>query len=215
MYWVYKFFDERGVSLYVGVSKNPLGRRLTAHRDSSQWFGRVRKIELSNGILDRFDALAAEREAIAHYRPLYNVSQPDPDHVNGQRVAEMAKLCSDGYSTEDIGDLYGITRQRVRQILEPQRRVTRKWSGSPTIETTVYDILKAASRTGSGCTIKELCDLLPQIDPVSIGNAVHRLSQSDILGSKRLPEGVAYCPIADRPKDGRGRPRKQLNVLST
>ena len=63
------------------------------------------------------------------------MSVPKPRKASAERVAKMMKLRRDGLTLETIGEQFGITRQRVHQILVPHERecmkmTTRKLDGS-------------------------------------------------------------------------------------
>ena len=67
---VYRYFNEAGRLLYVGVSLSPM-QRLIQHRDTTTWFNEVVRIEIKR-YPNRDVALAIEIAAIRHEKPLYN-----------------------------------------------------------------------------------------------------------------------------------------------
>jgi hypothetical protein len=67
---LYRFFDESGTLLYVGITHHPTGR-WRQHRGSKPWWHEVRTITLEP-FADRRSVLAAERAAIAAERPSWN-----------------------------------------------------------------------------------------------------------------------------------------------
>lgn len=68
---LYRFFDQTGALLYVGITNNP-GRRWSQHQGDKPWWHDVARIEMEPHP-DRPTVLAAERAAIAAERPRYNV----------------------------------------------------------------------------------------------------------------------------------------------
>ncbi len=68
---LYRFFDESGVLLYVGITFDP-PNRFRSHEAGKEWWGQVRSIELEQ-FISRKAVLHAEREAIRTERPLFNV----------------------------------------------------------------------------------------------------------------------------------------------
>lgn len=67
---LYRFFDEHGALLYVGITKDPT-KRAREHSARSEWypFARSHTLEWFD---DRESALDAERAAIRRERPLFN-----------------------------------------------------------------------------------------------------------------------------------------------
>jgi DNA-binding CsgD family transcriptional regulator len=50
-------------------------------------------------------------------------------HYDTQRAAEMARLYKDGLTLQGIGSQFGVSRERVRQILRDRTEVTREDGG--------------------------------------------------------------------------------------
>lgn len=69
---LYRFFDENGVLLYVGITAD-IGSRFKKHRGDKPWWYAVSTIRIER-FPTRPAVLAAEREAIRSERPLWNVS---------------------------------------------------------------------------------------------------------------------------------------------
>lgn len=67
---LYRFYDETGKLLYVGISVNP-GARFAQHRSDKPWWAQIVDIKVQP-MPSRGAALAAEREAIKNERPSYN-----------------------------------------------------------------------------------------------------------------------------------------------
>lgn len=84
-YFVYWLYDGSGRCLYVGRSCN-IPDRFRAHLDTKPWFIDVRSLDMQ-GPFTWDEAVAAERAAIRHGRPVHNVvSHPDNWPI-GRRVA--------------------------------------------------------------------------------------------------------------------------------
>ena len=68
---VYRFYDDDGTLLYVGISRNPL-KRWQAHRRTKPWWP-----DVARSVIDVYQseavALRIERERIRCERPLWNV----------------------------------------------------------------------------------------------------------------------------------------------
>lgn len=68
---LYRFFDEAGDLLYVGISLNPL-ERWNQHRLDKPWWGEVRTATIE--VHDSREAVEeAERAAIRREHPRYNI----------------------------------------------------------------------------------------------------------------------------------------------
>jgi excinuclease UvrABC nuclease subunit len=68
---LYRYYNKDGVLLYVGVAFNAHGR-LANHITTKEWAYDIKYIKLDH-YERKFDALAAEREAIAIEKPRHNV----------------------------------------------------------------------------------------------------------------------------------------------
>lgn len=68
---LYRFFDQDGDLLYVGITNNP-GRRWSQHRADKPWWSEVHHIEMEHHA-DRESVLRAEATAIRAERPRHNV----------------------------------------------------------------------------------------------------------------------------------------------
>lgn len=68
---LYRFYDEVGVLLYVGITADP-GARFKQHRGDKAWWTQVVNIRIEK-FPTRAAVLAAERTAIREERPLWNV----------------------------------------------------------------------------------------------------------------------------------------------
>lgn len=68
---LYRYFDQHGQLLYVGISKAALVRAMQ-HERTAHWWDRW-AVMTRTVFPDRDSALAAERQAIEQERPLFNV----------------------------------------------------------------------------------------------------------------------------------------------
>lgn len=68
---LYRFYNENGTLLYIGVSLSALQRTMQ-HRTTKDWWDEVRRMEVEK-FSTRGDALDAEAQAIRTERPLYNI----------------------------------------------------------------------------------------------------------------------------------------------
>ena len=71
---VYRCYDELGDLLYVGLTRNTLGR-FSKHAHQKPWWPEVEHIELE-WFETRDEAFAAEKRAIAAEDPAFNISRP-------------------------------------------------------------------------------------------------------------------------------------------
>ena len=68
---LYRFFDESGALLYVGITGNP-AKRLSQHRREKDWWDSVSRVEMQR-FASREELEAAERAAVIAEKPLHNV----------------------------------------------------------------------------------------------------------------------------------------------
>lgn len=68
---LYRYYDARGVLLYVGITKDPIRRRRD-HQSHSEWYPHAVE-PLIEWFEDRKSALRAERDAIRDEAPVFNV----------------------------------------------------------------------------------------------------------------------------------------------
>jgi len=68
---LYRYFDDKGALLYVGISLNTVARAI--QHKKAEWFPKFRKITREI-YASREDALEAERLAIQNEKPIYNKS---------------------------------------------------------------------------------------------------------------------------------------------
>lgn len=130
---LYRAFNAEGELLYVGISRN-VPRRLQNHGVRSFWFNEVTTITITR--FEDEDVLRqAELLAITVERPKYNImsveKRPPGAPVRGvagdSRRMEIARLRDEGHSLTEIATVYGITKQRVAQLLKQHDRGYGSW----------------------------------------------------------------------------------------
>jgi hypothetical protein len=72
---LYRHFDKNRNLLYVGISLTHM-KRLSTHRLHADWFLQIKTVEIEH-FKDRKTAMQAEREAIAHENPMFNIMRPE------------------------------------------------------------------------------------------------------------------------------------------
>lgn len=81
---LYRFFDCHNRLLYVGISVHA-AIRLLDHRATKSWWLEVERVQIEHhDVVDRFEMLVIESDAIRSERPLYNVmgnNRDRQDHV--------------------------------------------------------------------------------------------------------------------------------------
>lgn len=82
---LYRFFDEDGTLLYIGISENPLAR-LDAHVTSQLWWSHVRSATFEH-CGTRTEALKAEEAAIRAERPAFNVTHNEDPNLSERLMA--------------------------------------------------------------------------------------------------------------------------------
>lgn len=119
---LYRFFDENGELLYVGVTLDP-SARWKQHRADKAWWHEVAGIKIAH-FPDRRSVLDAEREAIKAEKPRYNVvhntgrpqvatqSAPVLDRLLPVQVGDWAAL---GLTSGDcpVGEIIATDEQLV------------------------------------------------------------------------------------------------------
>lgn len=129
---VYRHYSNDGKLLYVGVSAKPL-LRTDIHKNKSEWFKDIRYITIEH-CESKLMALEVERAAISIERPLFNERKKslkqtiDKEKCSynqyldlmGKRKAEIIELYKSGKTYAEIGFNFGISRQRVEQIINSE-----------------------------------------------------------------------------------------------
>lgn len=114
--FLYRCFDAKGLLLYVGLSSD-IVRRLQVHGSASPWSGKVQRVEAER-VGSRKQALKAERDAINSEQPAHNTLK-----TNGKEWDEIVRLRKSGLTLAAIGKQFGISRQRVHQIITEYKGV--------------------------------------------------------------------------------------------
>lgn len=146
-HWMYRAYDESGVLLYVGVTKN-LRTRRASHRSTSPWFESATRFVLT-GPLDRESAYLLEAKTIRDLAPLHN-----RNHRKGRSLA-----------------LVPTPRREHRSsilLVGPALRAIRERSGISVAElargigrnAAYVSRLELGQRQPSPATLRAICDLL-------------------------------------------------------
>lgn len=117
--FLYRMYDEDGVLLYVGISRQPLAR-LTQHEDMKSWWARVVNISLEK-FPTRQEALAAEADAITAEEPVYNVQHGTAPPARSDRSNRKRASVAQNTVVNTIGfpdDLY----RKIRAEAAAHRR---------------------------------------------------------------------------------------------
>ena len=115
--WVYRFFDEDSVLLYVGFTTD-LGTRITAHGRQKAWWPEVRSVQVER-YNSRPDGLRAERVAILREQPVHN--QARYETLDGKtprrtfRIAEGLSLAAAKRAAERGETLTDVVRRALEQ----------------------------------------------------------------------------------------------------
>lgn len=89
---LYRFFDEAGALLYVGVTNNPR-TRFRDHRAYSPWWHKSTTITLTR-FKSRTELEAAELTAIRTEHPKYNRAHVEHSAVQSVRIGERSQASS-------------------------------------------------------------------------------------------------------------------------
>ncbi|MFJ4107910.1 GIY-YIG nuclease family protein [Oerskovia enterophila] len=105
---LYRFYDDGGSLLYVGITSNP-GARFAAHGTTKSWWPQVRGISVE-WYDTRPEVLAAETRAIALEAPIYNIRRPPlPTGASTATRCGHCTLCRDNagcvMAEDTAGDL--------------------------------------------------------------------------------------------------------------
>ncbi len=108
---VYRFFDDRDVLLYVGMT-NSLSHRLAQHEAKKSWWRAVSSVTIEH-YNTREQAAIAEREAIRAELPYWNIEyQPDVPLL--VRVGKLRSVLG-----EIIDEVMALA-QRQRELQDPE-----------------------------------------------------------------------------------------------
>lgn len=220
---LYRFFDDAGQLLYVGITNDP-PRRMSQHADSKPWWPQVRGMTV-----DWYDTramvAAAERRAIRVENPLNNI-QHKPD------VPRLGNYI-DGMSSPDI-DLYEDIAGYYRKIF---RGTEDQWTVfSEGLQKAVRDgysrpEITEAIRSVASSNDPNVCEFLPAypghlLDFDEINSAIYELSlyvEAEVRKFRAIATGeegmerahwheitIRAAEIADELLEEEGRDRQTL-----
>ncbi len=98
---LYRFYDENGLLLYVGISLNAVSR-LSYHRRDAPWYDQIRRIEIQP-FKSVKGARYAESMAIHREHPIYNIARR-------QRYESFADIPLQGFDREAVHTMEQISR---------------------------------------------------------------------------------------------------------
>lgn len=88
---LYRFFDDAGAVIYVGITHDP-ATRMRAHYGKQPWAGEIARSELA-WHPNKAAAQCAERAAVEQFNPRYNVVHTDEHRIRS--VAHMPQHVQD------------------------------------------------------------------------------------------------------------------------
>ncbi len=150
---LYRFFDENGVLLYVGVTDN-LGTRWATHADQKHWWDRV-----TSYTLEWFDtreaAEAAEQHAIWIEKPLYNVRHTRSKGAQKRAAAPLNRYCTDAampklVNLNGAAELLGVSPQYAHRLAERGQLIGAKFGASWMFRRAVVEKLDRQRRGETG-----------------------------------------------------------------
>lgn len=86
---LYRYYDSNGALIYVGITKQGMGRNLQ-HNGNAEWWQYVARQEVEH-LPDRASALAAEKALIQQHEPPFN-RQHNPNHAVGRGLYLLAQM---------------------------------------------------------------------------------------------------------------------------
>lgn len=133
--YLYRYWDENSVLLYVGISSNAI-RRLTEHKSTAGWFDVARSVTIAQ-FDTREGAMAAEAAAIRDEKPLHNKSNA-PDRPKHRPVLEDTR---EGHvSQKELLRRTGMNKVQLWRMIKrgeylpPQTRDRQNWWNKEWIE---------------------------------------------------------------------------------
>jgi predicted GIY-YIG superfamily endonuclease len=115
---LYRFYDQSGLLLYVGISNN-FATRLRAHERSSGFFKDVESITLER-YATRDEVVAAEKLAIQTELPLHNKAwNVYYENVN-THFQRIKKWCLDNDSDDTHLSLIALMREEIATEFKPK-----------------------------------------------------------------------------------------------
>lgn len=107
------------------------------------------------------------------------------------RTREMARLYEEGYTLEEVGQDFGVSRERVRQLLE-SKKITRRNRGRTSPRTCLICQKKSDELDARRCCPRcaEAMDLMrdPTVHPADVASKIGKSQQS--VHEKRRSLGV-------------------------
>lgn len=154
---LYRYFDENGELLYVGVSLNSVARA-AQHKHQSHWYDNFCSMTRQT-FPTRQEALAAETLAIQAENPKHNIRKvsaaSDDDHWKSRAQKEHEQLTRSVvykpmYNSEEAANALGVSTSRIRTWVNDGRLGHVKF-GSRTMITgwQIIDFLEWAEKTHS------------------------------------------------------------------
>jgi predicted GIY-YIG superfamily endonuclease len=104
---LYRFFDRTDALLYIGITMD-FEKRMAAHRKTKRWWPAVSSITLEH-LDNRYDALAAETDAIKTEKPLYNEAQNE--------MVQAPMLYSEDHARDLAAEILGLLDGDLREVL--------------------------------------------------------------------------------------------------
>lgn len=143
---LYRFFDDHGALLYVGITNNP-GRRWARHETDRPWWHEVHHVELERHP-DRGAVLDAERKAIREEKPRYNVVHVQREPVlPTQAVVALPDLTPPRCEEEGCGAPAEYLEMSYRELAEYER-ADKEWNAQRIARITAEAHAKGYEPTG-------------------------------------------------------------------
>jgi hypothetical protein len=112
---LYRYWDDKGALLYVGISLNAAARA-SQHAKDKTWWPEVARITIQHlGPVDRAEAESIEAAAITVENPKYNIrhnmgKKPEP------KVVDNSWVLDDGKALEMYGQIFDKMEQLVFHV---------------------------------------------------------------------------------------------------
>jgi excinuclease UvrABC nuclease subunit len=121
---LYRHFAADGTLLYVGISLSAF-QRLAQHRSRAHWFEQIARVEMEQ-FATREEALAAERVAIEHEKPLFNI-QFSEQQAAARTAAKAQRNKSIKSKPDPAADNVKRNRQEAEEAFWQWRSARRGW----------------------------------------------------------------------------------------
>jgi hypothetical protein len=157
---LYRFYDVSGALLYVGITAKPI-RRFRDHQKTKGWWPEVSRIDPEN-FSSRIELIYAERRAIVHEKPLYNIT------YNNQLEADAESCSGARYTLEQatrviVGDDSGLADPQLWMMRQLRKgrfhgfKIGRNWFMTQADVEAAIDSLRNGTKAASN----------PVTDPVA------------------------------------------------